>query len=272
MTDRIAHHRLTLASGVAILSLVAACNGTTASPSTSTAASLAPVATSAAPAASPSSDAASQAPASAPAASAPAPSNGPGASGAAPSLGTTGRIVNQAKGYAVTLPAGWTRLGLSASDLDQLIATAGSAMTPEAKAALKQQLLASGGSGLEFFAIDLTSVTASGASTMTILSSPSGGLSIDLLEQVTVAQVKQLPTVSGEVKSERITLPSGDAIHLTYSIASPLASGATGAHLEQYMIVGGGQIYVLSVTSTDAKKAAAAGEAAANSFEVLAGG
>ena len=58
----------------------------------------------------------------APDASSPAASSG-GVPG--PSLATTGRIEVADKGFALTLPDGWTRVDLAQSDLDAMIEAAG---------------------------------------------------------------------------------------------------------------------------------------------------
>jgi hypothetical protein len=94
-----------------------------------------------------------------------------------------------------------------------------------------------------------------------ILVAPSFGVSLDLLEQASVAQVKAIAT-SG-VSSDRVTLPAGQALHLTYALAS--GNLPTAASVEQYVLVANQQQYVVSVTNAKAGEAAAI----ASSIELL---
>jgi len=122
------------------------------------------------------------------------------------SLATTGRIEFADKGFAVTLPDGWTRIDLKAQDLDALLKAAGESnpALAQAQSAQIKSLLAS---GLVLFA--LGPKVGSGTN-LNILVVPSLGLSMDLLEQANVAQVKSL--ASGTVTSDRVTLPAGDRV------------------------------------------------------------
>jgi hypothetical protein len=231
-----------LAGGVlltAIVSTAAACAGSTAT--------TAPVASQAATAAS------SVAPTA-------APTTGPTTAAsptAGASLATSGRIEFADKGFAVTLPDGWTRIDLQAQDLDALLKAAGEsnpALAQAQSAQIKSMLAA----GLVLFALGPTPM--SGAN-VNILVVPSLGLSMDLLEQANLAQVKAL--ANGTVTSDRVTLPAGEALHFKYAIN--VGNLPTAASIEQYMILTDQQQYIVSVTNGQAGDA----EAIAKSIELL---
>src|SRR4051812_48801483 len=80
-----------------------------------------------------------------------------------------------------------------------------------------------------------------------ILVAPSFGVSLDLLEQANLAQIKGM--ADGEVTSERVTLPAGQAIHMQYAIA---AAGQASPSIEQYYLVTDESQYIVSVTNADA--------------------
>jgi hypothetical protein len=86
------------------------------------------------------------------------------------------------------------------------------------------------------------------------------GLSLDLLDQINQSQLENL--AEGDVVSERVKLPAGDAIHYRYSIG---VEGTGGATLDQYFVLAGANQLV--VTATNASEADA--QAIANSIEVV---
>ena len=225
-----------LATGALALS-VASCGGTTATTAPVSSPSVAP----------------STAPSTAPSV---APSTAASPTAAA-SVATTGRIAFQDKGFAVTLPDGWTRIDLNAQDLDALIAAAGES-NPELAQAYSTQIKAMVASGLVLFAFG---PDPSAGPNVNILVAPSFGVSMDLLEQASVAQVKGM--ASGEVASDRVALPAGEALHLKYALPSPGTS--TNASVEQYVLVTDKSQFVVSVTNAGAGEA----EAIAKSIELL---
>jgi hypothetical protein len=171
------------------------------------------------------------------------------------SLATTGRIEVADKGFAVTLPDGWTRVDVTAESL--AAAMEASELDPalaEQYAAQVQGLL---GAGLAVFAFgpDPTKGTQ-----VTVLALPNMGMSLDLLEQVNKAQLESL--AQGDIQTERITLPAGEAIHYRYDLG---VEGAPSATLDQYFILAGDNQLV--VTATNASEAEA--QAIANSIESL---
>ena len=224
--------------------LVAACGST------------APAATSSAVAAIPSASASASPPAAPTAGSTAAPSATAAPTTSAPAAPTpsgdvfvsTGRIEIPDKGFAMTLPDGWTRIDLSSADLGSLMAAAGET-NPELAKALTSQMQALVASGLVLFALGPDPTT---GTNLNVLQIPSAGLTLDLLEQVNTPQVKSL--ASGDVTVERVKLPAGDAIHYVYAL--PMQGVEKPVSINQYILVGGGKAYIVSITGgaeTDAK-------------------
>ena len=182
----------------------------------------------------------------------PAPATTPGAS-----IATTGRIEFADKGFAVTLPEGWTRIDLQSSDLDTMLEAAGAA-NPELAQAYSAQIKAMLASGLVLFAFGPNPLDGTNVNVLVV---PSFGVSMDLLEQASVAQLKSV--ADGDISSGRVTLPAGEALHLQYAVKS--GNLPTSPSVEQYVLVTDSSQYILSVTN------AAKGEAAAiaQSIELL---
>jgi len=220
--------RLTLALSGALLTFsLAACGGSAAS-SAPTSAAPASVEPSAEPITSPSAAASASAGA---------------------SLATTGRIEVPEHGFAITLPAGWTRIDLQSGDLEQIMAAAG-AENPEMAELYSTQIQTMLASGLVVFAFgpDMTSGT-----NLNVLSLPSMGMNLDVLEQANLAQLKTL--AEGDVSTERVTLPAGEALHLRYNIAT--ANLPTPPTIDQYLVLMGDRQLMVSVTNASAADAAA---------------
>lgn len=231
--------RLGGALAIALLSIaLAACGGSTPTASVAPAPQASPAPASVAPAESPSAS--------------------PSAAGAATpgtSLATTGRIVVADKGFAITLPAGWTRVDVTPEALET--AMEASDLDPALAAQYEAQIKSLLGTGLSIFAFG---PDPSAGTQVTVLALPSMGLSLDLLDQINTSQLENL--AQGDIESERITLPAGDAIHYHYTLG---AAGTGGATLDQYFILAGSNQLV--VTATNASEADA--KALADSVEVV---
>jgi len=176
---------------------------------------------------------------------------------AAASIATTGRLEFADKGFAVTLPDGWTRIDLNSQDVDALLKAAGES-NPALAQAYSAQIKTMLAAGLVLFAFGPDPAA---GTNVNILVAPSFGVGMDLLEQATVAQVKAI--ASGSVASDRIGLPAGQALHLKYDLAS--ADTPTAAAVEQYILLTDQQQYVVSVTNAKAGEA----ETIARSIELL---
>lgn len=188
-----------------------------------------------------------------------APTASPSEAAATPgsSMATTGRIEIPDKGVALTLPDGWTRVDLAAGDLEALLEAAGAA-DPALAEQYSAQIQAMLAAGLALFALGPDPLA---GTNVTMLAIPSMGLSLDLLEQLNVAQVEQM--AEGDVKTERVDLPAGEAIHLEYAV--PVAGTASGTTIDQYLLVVDDNQIVLTITGATP----AEGDAIANSVELL---
>jgi hypothetical protein len=227
--------RLAAGFGAALLSIsLLACGGTTATTAPETPTPSPSVAATAEPSATPSASATSGA-----------------------SLATTGRIAFPDKGFALTLPDGWTRIDLASGDLEALIAAAG-ASNPALAEAYSGQIKSLLASGLVLFALGPDPMA---GTNLNVLAVPSFGVSMDLLEQASLAQLKAV--AQGDIASERVTLPAGEALHLKYAVAA--AGVPTPPTVDQYIVVTGDTQLIISVTNS------ASGEAAAiaQSLELL---
>ena len=225
--------RATVVIGIAALSLVAAACGGTPTASTAASPSSQPVQT---PSTAPSVEASPGASASA------------GASPAA-SVATTGRVVIPEQRFAVTLPDGWTRIDLGADDIDALIQAAG-AQNPELAGIYTQQIRAMAAQGLVLFAFGPNPAD---GTNVNILSTPSMGLGLDFLEQANLAQLEAL--AEGDIASERIRLPAGEAIHLRYAMSA--GTGIPAPTIEQYFLLNGDKQLVESLTNASEEDVAA---------------
>jgi hypothetical protein len=175
-------------------------------------------------------------------------SSEPSASAGA-SLATGGRIEFAEQGFAVTLPDGWTRIDLQAQDIDALIEAAG-AQNPELAAVYSQQIRAMIAQGLVLFAFGPDPAA---GTNVNILATPGMGLSLDFIEQVNVAQLETL--TEGTIATERVQLPAGEAIHLTYAMSA--GEGMPAPTIDQYMLLAGDKQLVVSVTNASEADAAA---------------
>lgn len=187
------------------------------------------------------------------ASSAPAATTAPSAADAstAPSAGsslaTSGRIVDAANGYALTLPDGWVRLDLTDQDLAAFIGAA-SSMSPQLAQAMSGQIETMLSSGLVLFGLD----PATGTANVNVLKLSAGGMSLDLLKQLNESQLKSAG-IGTDMVSEHVTLSSGDAVHFKYSI-TPQGS-TTPVTIEQFLLISGTDQYIVSVTGADSTTA-----------------
>jgi hypothetical protein len=181
-----------------------------------------------------------------------APAETPGAS-----IATTGRIELADQGFAVTLPDGWTRIDLRADDIEQIIEAAGNA-NPDLAGIYSAQIKAMLASGLVLFAFGPDPLA---GTNVNILAVPNAGMSLDLLEAANVAQIKAM--AKGDVVSERVKLPAGEALHLQYQISA--AGAPTAPSIDQYLLLTPENQVMVSVTN--APKGAA--KEIAESIEVL---
>jgi hypothetical protein len=185
----------------------------------------------------------------------------------APTLALTGRIASHEHGYAVTLPDGWIRFELDDEFFDALAEELGSDETVgEFMALFGEQLQAMFASGMSLVAFREDELVTESATNVNVLVLPSGGMSLDTLERLNLAQMQTLPGLTGEIEAERVHPPAGEALYLTYGIADD----SVGSRLHQYVFVADGRQIWMTVTGRegDARLEAEA-RAMAESIEIL---
>jgi hypothetical protein len=174
------------------------------------------------------------------------------------SVATTGRIEIAEHGFALTLPDGWTRIDLSDGDLEALLAAGLGDIDPSVAEQYGAQIRAMMAAGLALFALG---PDAASGQNVSVLAIPSMGLSLDLLEQLNASQVTAI--AAGEVQTERVDLPAGEAIHFEYGVAVP--SLGTESTIDQYLLIAGDNQLVVTISAASPEE----GDAIANSIEVL---
>ena len=203
----------------------------------------------------------STAPASQPAPSAPAASGGTGGS-----LPTTGRIAVADKGYAITLPTGWTRLDLDQDAINDLLGAGASALPADMQAMLKSQVGQMAATGVSFFAFRQPEGAIAPGTTMNILTLPALPVPLDTFESLMVTQLKGVVGQDTEITTARVQGPAGEFLRLTYD----LNMGAASIGTVQYLFLGTGNQYVISCGAPGGVASIQAEcEAAATSLEIL---
>ncbi len=164
-------------------------------------------------------------------------------------VATTGRIVDASNGYAITLPDGWLRIDLTDEDVETVVRSGLEAISPESAELVMEQVTAMTAAGIKLFAIDQDGATLEYVPNVNILSIPSAGLSLNLLEHTIVAQLRNaLPTLQGEIASERITLPAGDSLQMTYDLDMGDVAPGRSVGVHQFLIVGETAGYFVTVS------------------------
>jgi hypothetical protein len=184
-----------------------------------------------------------------------------------------GRIDNTEQGYAITLPDGWMRLDLNEDMLALLAEELGDDEDVELLVDLLQgQLAGLEGMGNVLFAFDLETIATGFATNVSVFTAPSFGMSLTALETINVAQLRQLPGLAGEIHSEHLTLPAGDALYFNYGFEAP-AGDEQGfvSDIHQYILIADNTQYLITVSGVAGDEQLAANAAAlAESFEFLA--
>ncbi|HYY54256.1 MAG TPA: hypothetical protein VFA01_02650 [Candidatus Dormibacteraeota bacterium] len=163
-------------------------------------------------------------------------------------------VDRSADGFAIGLPPRWRDIDLDPQTLD---ASLRSIDDPQYQALLREQTSSLLTSGVKVFAFDFTpsNVSSTGFTTNlnVILEALPYTVSLDVYEQLALAQLSQLDAVSKPVAHQRVTLPAGTFTKLTYRITLTTASGQSTSSITQYAIVSGLSAYVLTFTTTPAQ-------------------
>ena len=185
-------------------------------------------------------------------------------------MATTGRIVNAAEGYALTLPTGWVRLDPNPASMDAYLNSLNGAR-PEARQ-LVEAAAAAFRSGLAIFlAFDTSSLTLKSFSDLAVIRAPGTGLTLETLLPLTAGQLKTVPSIVQPIRTSIVTLPAGRAGKLVYAIRMPVAGlGMITITAIQFVQIKSGSMYVVTFgTTAPLKTHEAALTGIAKTFELL---
>ena len=181
-------------------------------------------------------------------------------------LPTTGRIEVTAKGYAITLPAAWTRIDLGADGLKDLMDAGASGLPQDMQDLLSGQVGQMAMSGVSLFAFRKPDGDVPAGTTLNILSLPSLGVPLDTFESLIVTQLKSVVGQDTAITTARVSGPAGEFLRLTYD----LKAGGVTVGTVQYMFAGPTQQYVISCGTPGPVSAVQAEcESIAKTLEVL---
>jgi hypothetical protein len=199
----------------------------------------------------------------------PTPSPSPTASPSLTDLPLTGRIELPGEGYALTLPDGWFRAAMTEEDLRAMMELGDASLPDGLSELMKSQAGQWAVKGMSLMAFREMSDGIPLGTSANVLSMPSFGLTIDMMDSVGSAQVSAMLGIDVEVTTARITLPAGEAIVVTYSLPMQGATPMTVA-ARQYVLIGARRQFVIScATPGTAEAIRAECDAIAESFEFL---
>ncbi|HET9521118.1 MAG TPA: hypothetical protein VFO73_08745 [Candidatus Limnocylindrales bacterium] len=185
------------------------------------------------------------------------------------SLALTGRIEVAAEGYALTLPDGWYRAALSEEELLEILEAGADAMPEGMSELMAGQIGQMTVSGMSLMAFRVMTEDIPLGTSVNVVSTPSLGLSFELMEGFGSAQLAAMLGLDVEIETERITLPAGEALLLTY-VLPIVGPPAMELAARQYLLIGATKQYIVSCT-TPGKASALTAEcdAIAESFAFL---
>jgi len=220
-----------LTGPIAIMALLAACGST------------APA--SVAPSVAPSTAATTPTPTKAPPSPSPVPSQGTSASASTAGLPRTGRIEVASAGYAVTLPSNWFRIEFSKADIEAFTKAGSGSLGPGVSDQLAAQVASLAASNISLYAFRFADADAVIGTNLNVIVLPSLGLDLSTLETLNVQQLQQMVGKDVKITHTRVTLPAGEALRLSYS----LAAGGQSVQLIQHLLIGGDKQLIMTCTA-----------------------
>ena len=170
-------------------------------------------------------------------------------------------------GFSIALPRDWRSIApedvLSGEELEEL-----EAENPEIRRFI--EAMRGDDSPIKYFAFD-PDIEQEFATNLNVIVVPLGQeVAFDELRESTLAEVEALPTLTSEVTDERVELPAGDALRLTYRQQFDTGNGGQEVATTQYTFAAGDSAYVLTFTTLPGEEAAYRDvfRAAAESFRV----
>ncbi len=165
----------------------------------------------------------------------------------------TPTVFQSADGYSITLPPGWLALPVQESDVDALLDLLGTQQP--AVADLVRDYLELSGARVSMVALELgLGGTASALpANANVLIQPSLGLPLSFVSGLVSSVIEQLPSVTGPVTRDIISLPAGEAARLRFEVEVDTGTiSVPTTALESYILIRGEEAYVVTfVTSAD---------------------
>ena len=184
-------------------------------------------------------------PSSAPASASVAPSAVATASTSTAGLPRTGRIEVTSAGYAVTLPSNWFRIEFSKEDINAFAKAGSGSLGPGVSDQLAAQVASLAASNISLYAFRFADADAAIGTNLNIIVLPSLGLDLATLETLNVQQLQQMVGKDVKITHTRVTLPAGEALRLSYS----LAAGGQPVQLIQHLVLGGDKQLIMTCTA-----------------------
>jgi hypothetical protein len=144
------------------------------------------------------------------------------------------------QGFSVAVPESWRAIGVDEyreGDAESLIEE-NPALEPYAEAFRGPDSL------LKFVAVG-PNVADDALSLNIIVEELSRGMTLEKYNQVSVSFLRTLPNVSGDVESERVRLPAGEAVKLSYRAELMIEGSPQTVFNLTYLLVDDGTAYVL---------------------------
>jgi hypothetical protein len=167
------------------------------------------------------------------------------ASAAAVDLPANGRIELADRGFAVTLPENWLSVDLNDEGIQDALDEGLDEFGAGFDANLRAQVRNAIAGGVAFLAYREPDEAAPAGTNINVIVLPAYGMSLDTLETVNKAQLKQMVGEGGTVNADRVTLPAGEAVLLTYQLEP---SGQDPVAFEQYFVLGNDKQVILTCT------------------------
>lgn len=167
------------------------------------------------------------------------------ASEAAVDLPANGRIELANRGFAVTLPENWLSVDLNDQGIQDALDESLDDFGADFDANLTAQVRNAIAGGVAFLAFRKPDEAAPVGTNINVIVLPAYGMSLDTLEAINKAQLQQMVGEGSTVEANRVTLPAGEAVVLTYKLEP---SGQDPVAFEQYFVLGNDKQVILTCT------------------------
>lgn len=140
------------------------------------------------------------------------------AEGSGSSVATTGRILLDERGYAITLSDGWTRINLTGNEVAQIRDAGGSDAYANQFPALKQQLLST---GMSLLALRRPDARISNGTTLTTQDNDIEPIALEDYAAILKSQIEAKLGPTSAVASRSISGAAGKFVRLSFTAPDP---------------------------------------------------